>query len=359
MTRIRLADPGAVAARWRAEALAGMAKIAESGAFVGGPAVAEAERLAATILGRRGAVGVASGTDALAIALQAAGLRPGELVVVPALTFFATVGAVHLAGGVPYVVDVDDRGLLDPDEAAKAFEEGARFAVPVHLFGNRVATLPGGATLVHDLAQMAGAPPFADVAIGGLSAYPTKVWPAPGDGGFVVGDDLDALQRARHLGSHGHVGSHHHHRVGDHIGRNSRLDALAAAWLTAAADHLPDLVRRRQAIAATYDAALAPSLGTLVRDVGNPVPVYVVLAQGRFERDRLAAHLDACGVDVGPLYPMPLHAQPALAGRCRASATPRAEALCPRWLAVPCHPGLRDDEVGRVADALSSFPRPR
>lgn len=349
---IRMADPGA---RHREVADAVESRVLEvlrSGRWVGGPVVTEAEAEAARAFGRAGAVGVNSGTDALMLALQAVGVRPGDEVIVPALTFFATAGAVCGVGAVPVVVDVGDDGCIDPDAARAARTPRTRALVTVHLFGTMAAAPDLGVPVVDDAAQaVGGLPPRARGALTAISTYPTKTWGAAGDGGFVIGDDPELLGRVRRLANHGMDGvPHHHPSVEGVVGRNTRLDAVQAAVLLGHAPRVPDRVARRRAIAARYDAALPPLLRPLPRDEGSPVHQYAVLAA---DRDRVRSALAELGIETAIYYPTPLHLQPALAAR--AARCPVAERLCGELLAVPVHEGLDDADVGRVVDALAGL----
>jgi dTDP-4-amino-4,6-dideoxygalactose transaminase len=320
------------------------------GRYVGGELVAEAEALAAHLFGRGWAVGVNSGTDALVIALQAAGLAPGDEVIVPALTFFATAGAVVAAGMTPVVVDVGEDALIDGAAAARARSSATRAIIPVHLYGGRAAVPDLDLVVVDDLAQAVGARPMpSSGALGAISTYPTKTWGGAGDGGFVVGDDAELHARARMLGAHGTAGTHLHVPIGNHVGRNSRLDAIQAAVLLGQATNLHERVTRRRALAARYDAGLPEAIRPLPRGDGHPVHQYVVRVR---ERDRIVAHLDRRGIDVGVYYPRGLHRQPALATAARLTDCPVADRLSEQLLALPVHAQLTDADVDRVLAAL-------
>jgi dTDP-4-amino-4,6-dideoxygalactose transaminase len=203
--------------------------------------------------------------------------------------------------------------------------------------------------VVDDLAQAAGtSPPPGEGRLGAVSCYPTKLWGAAGDAGFVVSDDDGLLRAVRALGNHGLTGVHHHQPVGDHVGRNSRLDAVQAAVLVARTRGFGAEIECRRALAARYDAALDDDI-VLRRDPGNPVPQYVLDLD---DRDAVRAELDAAGIDSVPLYPRALPDQPALRGRMRARPTPMAARCARRFLAVPCHGGLDDEAVERVIEGV-------
>lgn len=324
-------------------------EVLRSGCCVGGPVVTEAEAVAARWLGARAAVGVASGTDALILALQALGIGPGDEVIVPALTFFATAGAVLATGAVPVVADVREDGLLDADAALAVAGPRTRAVIPVHLFGNRVDRPPLDVHVVDDAAQAIGTAPAPRVGrLAALSAYPTKTWGAAGDAGFVAGDDEELLARVRRLGHHG-VGADGLHRLeAGHAGRASRLDAVQAAVLLGHATVLEARLARRRRLAARYDAGLPPGVRALPRQPGSAVQQYCVRV-GR--RDAVRAALASRGVATAVYYSVPLARQPALAGS-RAGPCPVAEALCAELLALPIH-DCGEGEVDRVLAALA------
>lgn len=326
-----------------------VAAVMRSGRYIGGPVVADCEAAIATRMGWTHGVGAASGTAAITRLLRAFGLRDGQEVIVPAVTFFSTAGAVLRAGGVPVIVDVlPDRPLLDPAAVRAARTPRTAAVMPVHLFGD-TAPHPGidGLAVLDDAAQAVGAhPPPGHGVAAAISFYPTKILGALGDGGMILTDDPDLAERARALGFHGMVGPHLHARTGPHMGGNCRLDAVQAAALVAQLDDLPVRVGRRQAIAARYDAivgALAPP-----RDAGSPVSVYCLRHP---DRDRLRTRLAARGVSTTVYYPRPLGAQPALVD-CPRQPTPNADAFCATALALPCHEALTDAQVDHVVDAL-------
>lgn len=322
--------------------------VLRSGRYVGGPVVEEAEgRLAAAFGWRRG-VGVNSGTDALVYALMSLGVGPGDEVIVPAVTFFATAGAVARVGATPVIADTRaDAPLLDA--AALPLGPRTRAVIAVHLFGATCELPALPVPIVDDAAQAIGADPPARVGVvGAASFYPTKTLGAAGDAGLVLTDDDVAERDVRLLTHHGMPEPYLHVRVQGHVGANSRLDAVQAAVLLGHLDELPARIARRRRIADRYDAALAGRVAPLPRTPGHPVHHYVVLAD---DRDELRAHLRARGVETALYYPRSLAAQPALAG---GPATPNADRFCARALALPAHEGLSDADVERVVDAVLS-----
>lgn len=344
---IRMADLAGRHAEVAGTAEAAVLEVLRDGRYVGGAVVQRAEDALARRFGWPLGVGVASGTDALALALQAVGVRPGDEVVVPAVSFFATAGAVRLAGAVPRIADVrPDVPLLDGD--ALPIGPRTRAVVAVHLYGAACVLPPLPVPVVDDLAQSAGATPRHHGVIGATSFYPTKTLGAAGDGGMVFAADPALAARVRALGNHGMTAPHAHEAVDGLVGRNSRLDAVQAAILLA---HLPMLegrVARRRALATRYDARLPLAVRPLPRDAGHPVHHYVVRVA---ERDAVRATLAARDIETAVYYPRSLASQGALAAW--AEPTPNADAFCTEALALPVHEGLRDEDVDRVCDALA------
>jgi dTDP-4-amino-4,6-dideoxygalactose transaminase len=329
-------------------------EVLRSGAYVGGPVVAEAEQTLAAAFGWAFAVGVNSGTDALVLALQLAGVRPGDAVIVPAVTFFATAGAVVRAGAVPVVADVrEDLPLLDP--RTLPLGPRTRAVVAVHLYGARCALPDPGVPVVDDASQAVGAAPHARTGeLGAASLYPTKTLGAAGDSGVVLCPDVATRDRARRLANHGQVAPHDHHAVDGLVGTNSRMDALQAAVLLAHAEALPARVARRRALAARYDAELPGWMRRLPREPGHPVHQYVVRVPAR---ERVRERLRAAGVETAVYYPRPLGDQPALAAWPR-TPTPNAETFCREALALPVHEHLSDEDASRVVETCHRLGTP-
>lgn len=348
---IRIANPAARHALLAEEVERAVLEVLRSGRYVGGPVVAQAEAECARRFGRAGAVGVNSGTDALILALQAVGVRPGDEVILPALSFFATAGAVCALEAVPVIVDVREDATLDPEAARKARTARSKAVVPVHLYGTTAQRPDLDLPIVDDSAQaIGGQPPGSYGALSAVSTYPTKTWSAAGDGGFVVGDDPVLLDRVRRLSSHGLHGTPNlHEAVQGAVGRNSRLDAIHAAVLLAQAPRLDAWIDRRRALAARYDAALPEGVRPVPRDEGSPVHQYVVLVE---ERERVIEALVSDGIMPTAYYPRTLGQQPALADRAVVHACPVAEAIAARALALPVHERLSDEEADAVMAAL-------
>ncbi|MBM4389601.1 MAG: DegT/DnrJ/EryC1/StrS family aminotransferase [Deltaproteobacteria bacterium] len=347
---IRMADLAARHARVAGRAEAAVLEVLRSGRYVGGPRVSEVQARVSARMGWAHGASTNSGTDALVYAILALGLAPGGEIIVPAVTFFATAGAVVRAGHTPVVADVrPDYPNLDLERLP--LRRSTRAVVAVHLYGEG-CFLPGlDVPVVDDLAQVIGAdPPPRNGNIGAMSFYPTKTLGAAGDGGLVLTDDADTQQAVLRLTHHGMLANNVHERVRGHVGANSRLDAMQAAVLLAHLDDLDARVRARRATAARYDAELPPWVQRLPRSAGHPIHQYVVRVPGR---DALRAHLADRGVESAIYYPIPLSRQKALDG-IEHAPTPEADRFCAESLALPVHECLDERDVSAVIDAVRS-----
>jgi dTDP-4-amino-4,6-dideoxygalactose transaminase len=371
-------DLGAQDAAIGAEVRAAIAEVLASRQFVLGPHVERFEAAMAAYCGVGHAIGVASGTDALLLALAALGAGPGRAVVTTPFSFFSTASTILRLGARPVFADVDPVTLnLDPAAAAAAVDDARGDEVvglvPVHLFG-RLAAMPAlrklaerrGLWVVEDAAQAIGA--RADgVAAGAFgraaahSFYPTKNLGALGDGGMVVTSDAAAAARIRQERHQGQVAPYVH----GSLGLCSRLDALQAAALGAKLRHLDDWNARRRAVAGWYETLLAEAklTGAPGAPVVTPPPAgeahvfhqYVVRVR---ERDRLRAHLAAAGIGTMVYYPRPLHLQPALGALgIQAGAFPEAERAASEVLALPIYPELTRPHVETVVEGIARFYR--
>ena len=368
-------DLGAQDAAIGGEVRAAIEAVLASRQFILGPHVERFEAAMASYCGVRHAIGVASGTDALFLALQALGVGPGRGVLTTPFTFFSTASTVLRLGGRLVFADIDPRTFnLDPVAAAAALDDARGTVVgllPVHLFG-RLAPMADlgalaarrGVWIVEDAAQAVGAREGGVAAgalgrAGILSFYPTKNLGALGDGGMVLTGDGDlaaALRRERHQGQSDPY-------VHASLGVCSRLDALQAAALGAKLSHLDDWNRRRRRVAGWYGELLADA--GLAGDSGAPLATpepagdahvfhqYVVRAR---DRDRLRAHLAAAGIGTMIYYPMPLHLQPALAHLDLAPGSfPVAERAAREVLALPIYPEIARTQVETVVEAIAVF----
>ncbi len=313
---------------------------------------------------RRHAIGVASGTDALELALRCVGVVPGDEVVTVANAGGYTTTACLVLGAVPVYVDVTRESLtMSPDSLAEAITEQTKAVVATHLYGKR-ADLPALAgvlagkdiPLIEDCAQahgvrQAGDGPVVNGDLATYSFYPTKNLGALGDGGAVVTDNESYAQKLRQLRQYGWTSKYKAEVAG---GRNSRLDELQAAILRVKLPHLDAWNDRRCAIAARYVAAAE---GTPLEMVHTPGPDYVAhLCVGRHpDRDAFRQRMTAAGIGTAIHYPILDHQQPALAGvPWRAVDLTESERARDEIVTLPCFPELIDDEVEGVCAAIQS-----
>jgi len=354
----------------RREIDAAVGRVLRSGRYVLGEEVERFEEEFATYCGVKYAVGVASGTDALELALRAKGIGPGDKVIVPAFTFVSTAEAVVNVGATPVFCDVrEDTFTIDPVDVVKIMEEesGVRAIIPVHLYGlmadtatiMRVAqVVQGDVAVIEDVAQAVGAEEggyragsFGDA--GCFSFFPTKILGAAGDGGMVVTDDADVAAAVRTLRQHGANPKYHH----ELLGRNSRLDEIQAAILRVKLRHLDDWLRKRREIAAEYDRRLAYVAGIippyLPPGKSHSYYMYTLICGGRLRRAAFIEHLASRGVEARVYYPEPLHSQPVFARNKR--VCPTATALSKEVVSIPLYPELRRAEQERVINAIRTF----
>src|SRR6185295_15660986 len=346
--------------RWRG--------ILESNAFVLGREVKEFEQAFAAYLGVEACAGLGNGTDALILPLRVLGLRPGDEVLVPAFSFFATAESVSLVGGVPVFVDVDPETLnLDPADAAARITDRTVGMIGVHLYGRpfdvgQILRVCGchGLWLIEDAAQAHGAR-WRGKRVGGFgriaawSFDPTKNLGCFGDGGAGTGDEPVLVERTRRLGNHGQSERYTHQE----IGTNSRLDSLQAAVLNCRLALLEEDNARRRAIAARYAERFA-GVGDLRIPPDRPEveSVYHQFTIRTERRDSLLAHLAAQGIGAGIHYPSPPHHQPAFAKTFADGPLPDlpvATAAAQEVVCLPIFPELTDEEVEAVADAVVAF----
>ena len=340
-------------------------RVLESGQYVLGPEVERFERDFARLCRVPHAIGVASGTDALVLALRALAIEPGDAVVTSPFTFFASAASIAWIGAVPRLADVDPRtGLLDPGSAAAAIDARTRAILPVHLYGQladmhafRSLADARGLALLEDGAQSHGAERDG-VACGELgdaccfSFYPTKNLAAAGEGGLIVTHKDELAARLKRLRDHGSSAKYQHAL----IGTNSRLQAFQAAVLNTKLPHLAAWNARRAELAALYDQGFAglESILPLERVPGarHVYHQYAVRIPGG-ARDSVLAGLRERGILAAIHYPTPVHLQPAAASWGYGQGDfPHAESLAREVLCLPVHPFLSDGDVERVIETL-------
>lgn len=354
---------------------AALARVLASGQVILGPEVAALENEVAHYCGVSQAVGCSSGSDALLLALHALEIGPGDEVIVPTFTFFATAGAICRTGARPVFTDIDPITYnLDPQQIESKITPQTRAILVVHLFGQCAEMEPlwriaeqHNLILIEDAAQALGAE-YQGKRVGSLgslgcfSFYPTKNLGGFGDAGMVVTPDPEWASRMACLRVHGMEPRYYH----KYLGWNSRLDALQAALLRVKLPHLERWIEARQAIARRYDELLAeehlthflqrPATAPQRRHTFNQYVVRV--AQG--ERDNLVRHLKSDGIGCEIYYPLPLHLQQCLRylGYQRGDF-PIAEQACGEVLAFPIYPELTLDQQRRVVQSCVSFLRQR
>jgi dTDP-4-amino-4,6-dideoxygalactose transaminase len=328
------------------------AEVLESGRFIFGPEVEAFEREAAAYLGVPHAIGVANGTDALVLALEAMGIRHGDDVVCPSFTFYATAEAIARVGATPVFADIDPVTLnLDPASVAERITERTKAIVPVHLFG-RPAPLDEltalGIPLLEDAAQAFGAPAIATTGVcSTFSFFPTKNLFALGDGGLVACTDDRVADVVRKLRFHGSRDK----QTFELVGTNSRLDAVQAAALRIFLPRLAGWNAMRRDAAARYaELGLAESVELPLDEPGHVYHMYVVRTS---DRARIAAALDEAAIASAAYYVTPLHLQPALAflGYER-GALPETERAAAENLALPLWAGIGAEQQERVVAAI-------
>jgi len=339
----------------REELMARIGEVLDSGRLILGPNVEAFEREAAEFLGAGEAVGVANGTDAIALVLEALGVGPGDEVVCPAFTFYATVEPIVHSGATPVFCDIDPVTLnLDPADIAARFTERTRAVLAVHLFGRPAPLdrLPDGVPVVEDAAQAFGARIGAR-RVGSVGAaatfsfFPTKNLFALGDGGLVATSDPELARVVRMLRFHGSRDK----QTFELVGYNSRLDEIQAAALRLFLGRLDGWNEARREAAARYETL---GLGELVElpadEAGHVYHMYVVRSA---ERDRILAGLREAGIGTAAYYATPLHLQPALAFLGNAPGSlPETERAAAENVALPLWAGISAEQQERVVDAV-------
>lgn len=366
---IPLVDLGAQYRDLRVEIDAAIAAVLGRGDFILGREVGAFEAAFAAFVGTRHCVGVASGTDALRLAMVGLGVGPGDEVLVPANSFIATALAVSEAGATPVFVDVDPKTYtIDADCARRAVTPRSRAVVPVHLYGQpadmeEILALSGKHNLIiiEDAAQAHGAVHHLGRvgtlgAASGFSFYPGKNLGAYGDAGAVATDDealADHLRKLRNWGST--VKYEHPER-----GCNSRLDTIQAAVLLVKLRHLEDANARRRTVAGWYDDMLESLADRVQRPIvadwtrEHVYHLYVVRLRDGV-RDMVLHRLHAAGIGAGVHYPTPIHLQGAYAAMGhRPGDYPEAEAAAREVLSLPMYPELTRDQVAQVVRALEA-----
>ncbi len=345
--------------------------VLEQGDFILGQALSDFEGAFAVASGTEYGVGVASGTDAIALGLQACNIGAGDEVILPANTFIATLIGVLRAGAKPVLVDCDSQtALIDLEAATKSITPKTKAIIPVHLYGQMVSPrqlldfADAYKLLVfEDAAQahLAEREGFHAGSVGiaaAFSFYPSKNLGAFGDGGMLLTRDSDVAQKMVRLRNYGASQKYYH----TESGTNSRLDTMQAAVLHQKLPYLPQWNRDRLTIAQQYDMELAPLANAGIipiqnqSDTGHVYHLYVIRVDDtcRTERQQLQEKLTAAGIQTGIHYPIPCHLQPAFTSLgYQQGDFPQAEKLSKQILSLPMYPGLSSSQVKEVVAAIA------
>lgn len=351
------------------EVMNAVTEVFETQHFVLGDTVAEFEKAVAEVCDSRYGIGCASGTDALILSLQAAGVGLGDEVITSPFTFFATAGAIHRVGATPVFVDIEPEGFnIDPELVEAAVTPRTKAIIPVHIFGQCAEMEPlwrisvrHNLTLIEDACQAIGAHYRGRRAgvlgsMGCFSFFPTKNLGGAGDGGLITTDDPELCKRLKHLRVHGDVGGYTHTSVG----MNSRLDALQAAVLMAKLPHLAGWSEARRANAKRYnellrhhsllDAIQAP---TLLADREHVFNQYCVRVRGG-RRDEVLQSLRANDIGCAIYYPVPLHLQECFSSLgYKEGDLPEAERAANEVMALPIFSELQEHQQEQVVRGIS------
>lgn len=355
----------------KSEIDAAILRVLDSGQVILGPEVAAFEQEYADFCGAAHAVGCADGTTALLLALQALDIGPGDEVIVPPFTFFATVGSVLRCGATPVFADIDPLTFnLDPNKVAAAITPRTRAIIPVHLFGQcadltRLTAIAETHNLyvIEDAAQSLGAEwngrrcgTLGQVAC--FSFYPSKNVGTLGDAGMVTTNDDRLAKKLIALRNHGSEVKYYH----KYIGWNARIDAIHAAILRVKLPYVENWLSGRREAAARYDRMIAE--GGLTGFVHRPIAVptarhtynqYVIRVAAR-HRDRLVQHLKADGIGCDIYYPLSLHQQECLKPFGYAEGDfPVSEEAARTVLALPIFPEITDEQQLRVVDSIAAY----
>ena len=350
--------------------LEAVTRVCDSQRFIGGPEVEGLERELAADLETPHAIGMSSGTDALVAALMAVNIGPGDEVITPTYSFFATAGAVARLGATPVLVDSEaDTFNLDPAATVAAISARTKAIIPVHLFGQAAELAPiltaaaaRNIPVIEDAAQAIGCMYHGKHvgswgAMGCFSFFPSKNLGGFGDGGLATTTSAELAHRLKLIRNHGMEPKYYHHLVG----ANFRIDALQAAVLRVKRPYLAGWSDGRRANAARYRVMFADAgLTQVILPVEAPDRTHIynqfVIRVPR--RDQLRAHLDAAGIGSEVYYPVPFHLQECFAGLgYKPGAFPVAEAAAQSSLALPIYPELSEAQQAAVVDAIRTFYR--
>lgn len=356
----------------REEFIEAISQVIDSGRFLFGPDVVELEREIAAYSQAENAVGCASGSDALLLALMALSIGPGDEVIVPSFTFFASVSCITRLGATPVFVDIrPDTFNIDADLIEAAITSKTKAIIPVHLFGqcaeiDRICQIAGDHDIpvIEDAAQAIGAAYHSRPAgswglVGCFSFYPTKNLGGMGDGGMMTSNDAGTADRLRLFAGHG-MRPRYYHQV---VGINSRLDTFQAAVLRVKLKSLPEAIDNRTNVAARYTRLLNDSglvgdqieLPTVDPNAFHVWNQYAVRVKGG-QRDALRTHMAECGVGSEIYYPVPMHLQQCFEYlNVDRSTLPETERASEEVLNLPIFPSLTETEQEQVIETIAGF----
>ena len=320
------------------------ARTLETGRFIFGPEVEAFEREAAEKLGTAETVSCANGTDAIVLVLDAMGIGPGDEVICPAFTFYATAEAIARRGATPVFADIDPVTLnLEPSDVEQRITERTKAIMPVHLFGRPAADFSGfGLPVIEDAAQAFGAGGIATSIVSTFSFFPTKNLFALGDGGLISVNDAELAQRLRMLRFHGSAAK----KEFLYVGYNSRLDGMQAAFLRIFLRHIDEWNASRREAAARYTDMLEGIVETPEDEDGHVYHMYCVRSA---ERDRLSAALKEADIGHAVYSQPPLHLQPALRYLGYSEGDfPETEKASRENLCLPLWAGITQEQQERV-----------
>jgi len=363
--QVPLLDLKAQYATYKNEALESINEVCESQLFCLGPAVAEFEKEIASYCGSKYAIGVSSGSDALLVSLMALDIKPGDEVITTPFTFFATAGAIFRLGGKPVFVDIDvDSYNINPAGIEEKITAKTKAIIPVHLFGQAAQMKPiiqiakrHKLAVVEDAAQAIGAIQDGTICgnfgdCGCFSFYPTKNLGGFGDGGLVVSNNEELVEKIKFLRNHGQNPQY----IYKLIGGNFRLDGIQGAVLTVKLNYLDGWSEKRRQNAALYDEILADSPVRTPKIDPNNVSIYHQYTIAAPERDRLQKFLADNEIISAIFYPKPLHLQECFSKLgYKQGNFPVAERLCDEVLSLPIYPELRTEQIEYVAGTILKF----
>jgi dTDP-4-amino-4,6-dideoxygalactose transaminase len=324
------------------------ARTLDTGRFIFGPEVEAFEREAAEKLGTADTVSCANGTDALVLVLDAMGIGPGDEVICPAFTFYATAESIARRGATPVFADIDPATLnLDAADVERRITDRSKAIMPVHLFGRPAGDFSRfGLPVIEDAAQAFGAGGIATSVVSTFSFFPTKNLFALGDGGLIAVNDADLAQRLRMLRFHGSAAK----KEFLYVGYNSRLDGMQAAFLRIFLRHIDEWNASRREAAARYTELLEGIVETPEDEDGHVYHMYCVRSP---ERDRLSAALKEADIGHAVYYQPPLHLQPALRYLGYSEGDlPETEKASRENLCLPLWAGITEAQQEEVVSVL-------